>query len=354
MLVISHFSALQAIRYARKTYSALPWSAIGRVEQRKALNGCIPTCDSIDFNTLSRYGIWNDDDLEELHVLVASSGARRNKAKVRCHVWSSPLPNAALLKVAPDIYCCSPAFTALQCSIGKDVAHALMVILELLGTYALPPESTFAIAHRGHWPDFSDRASVEQAHYRCEPATILKELRAIAKWTKSSSASSFRQAVQIAAEGSASPGESIMFGMFGTPKRYGGFGCNSLPKGGMLLNRRLDFSRDAMHMASGMPYAILDAMIPAAKTDLEYNGLGHEQTAARIHDGNRNNGLKGMGYKVIVINRDQMRDVVALEAIARSIYRDAGVRFRYSANGYRNRQVAMLNGLRAATGLAPI
>lgn len=135
--------------------------------------------------------------------------------------------------------------------------------------------------------------------------------------------------------------------------RYGGFGCSALPKGGMLLNHRLDFNTQTVRMASGMPYAVLDADIPSAKTDLEYNGAGHEIQQARIHDGNRNNGIKGMDYKVLVINRNQMRDIVALEAMAKSIYHDAGVRFRYSIKAYRNRQAAWLNGLRNSIGLPP-
>ncbi|MDY2777487.1 MAG: hypothetical protein SOU51_03835 [Collinsella sp.] len=145
-----------------------------------------------------------------------------------------------------------------------------------------------------------------------------------------------------------------MFGMFGPPKRYGSFGLSSLPKGGVKLNHRIDFNEMASRMASGVPYAICDAYIPAAKTDIEYNGGYHESAAARIHDGNRNNGLRGMGVRVVVINRDQMRDITALEAIARSVYRDAGVQFRYNFKGYRVRQIAMLNGLRAASGLPPI
>ena len=144
-----------------------------------------------------------------------------------------------------------------------------------------------------------------------------------------------------------------MFGMFALPQRYGGFNMLSLPKGGILLNHRIDFNEHALHMASGIPYAILDAHIPAAKTDLEYNGIGHEQDAARVHDGQRNNGVRGMGIAIIVLNRDQMRDVIALEATARTIYRSAGTCLRYRMEGYRMRQRALLNTLRKATGLPP-
>ena len=134
---------------------------------------------------------------------------------------------------------------------------------------------------------------------------------------------------------------------------YGGFNIGSFA-GGALLNHRIDFTHDAVLMASGIPYAIADLYIPAAKTVIEYNGGDHDNASARHHDDRRNNGLKGMGIKVVVITREQMRDITALEAIARTIYKDANKRFRHHASGYRIKQAAWLNGLRRGVGLPPV
>ena len=180
----------------------------------------------------------------------------------------------------------------------------------------------------------------EQAHYKCEPATTIEDLETVAQLAKSSSYTSFRTAVKLARPGSASPAESLMFAVLGAPMRFGGFGCCSLPMGGLLLNYRIDFDTLAVNTSSGIPYAICDLYCPAAGVDNEYNGIGHELQNARIHDGNRNNGLKAMGIHVLVINRDQMKDLVALEAFAQTMHRLAGVRFRYRIKGYRTRQAA--------------
>lgn len=51
--VISHLSALRAIRRARRAYSALPWDSIDVGQQSQALAGCIPNNDAIDFDALS-------------------------------------------------------------------------------------------------------------------------------------------------------------------------------------------------------------------------------------------------------------------------------------------------------------
>ena len=352
-LVLSHIPSLRAIRAARRAYGRLPWDAVGRVEQRQALKGCVPNVDQLDYDELARMGAWEHGEGEPLHVLVADPKARRNKELLTCHVVSGALPTAALMRMAPGVYACSPAFAALLYSRGRSLGEVLTLLMEFLGTYSLPPEATLPIAWGGIWPDERSKRDVEQAHYRCDPALSMAELRALSRWAKSSGYHVFREAVRIAAPGSASPCETVMYGMLGAPMRHGGFACAALPKGGVALNFRLDFDANAVRMASNVPYAICDAFIPSAKIDVEYNGAGHEKENARIHDGQRNNGLKGMGVTVLVINRDQMRDIVALEAIAKAIYKAAGKRFRYYVDGYRKSQEKWLNELRRGVGLPP-
>ena len=372
--VISHLSALRAIRRARRAYSALPWGAIDDEQQTQALDGCVPNKDAIDFAALAILDAWSEDDSERLDLFVAGGNNRRPDGRLLQHTITAPLPQSAIMHIEADIYATSPAMTAALCSKNESVAKTLMLLMELLGTYSLPPESTYPIAYDDIWPkgdgceamgDLDCRGDqpatgqqnetrYEQAHYKCEPATTIEELEAVARFAKSSSYASFRTAVKLARAGSASPAESLMFAVLGAPMRFGGFGCCSLPMGGLLLNYRVDFDTLAVNMSSGIPYAICDLYCPAAGVDNEYNGIGHELQNARIHDGNRNNGLKAMGIHVLVINRDQMKDLVALEAFAQTMHRLAGVRFRYRIKGYRKRQAAWLNALRAGIGLAPV
>lgn len=372
--VISHFSALRAIRRARRAYSALPWDSIDGGQQEQALAGCIPNNDAVDFSALSILDAWNEDDSEPLDLLISNEDNRRPDKRIRQHILSAALPKGAIMRIEADIYATSPAMTAMLCSKNESVAKTLMLLMELLGTYSLPPEATYPIAYDDTWPkadgfevmgdldcqgsqpapEGQAEARYEQAHYKCEPATTIEDLEAIARFAKSSSYASFRTAVKLARTGSASPAESLMFAVLGAPMRFGGFGCCSLPMGGLLLNYRIDFDTLAVNMSSGIPYAICDLYCPAAGIDNEYNGIGHELQNARIHDGNRNNGLKAMGIHVLVINRDQMKDLVALEAFAQTMHRLAGTRFRYRIKGYRKRQAAWLNALRAGIGLAPV
>lgn len=372
--VISHLSALRAIRRARRAYSALPWDVVDDEQQAQALADCVPNKDAIDFAALAILDAWSEDDPNRLDLLVAGGNNRRPDERLLQHTITASLPESAIMHIEADIYATSPAMTAMLCSKNESVAKTLMLLMELLGTYSLPPEATYPIAYDDIWPKSDGYAATgdldcrgdqsateqqnetryEQAHYKCEPATTIEELEAVARFTKSSSYASFRTAVKLARAGSASPAESLMFAVLGAPMRFGGFGCCSLPMGGLLLNYRIDFDTLAVNMSSGIPYATCDLYCPAAGVDNEYNGIGHELQNSRIHDGNRNNGLKAMGIHVLVINRDQMKDLVALEAFAQTMHRLAGVRFRYRIKGYRKRQAAWLNALRAGIGLAPV
>ena len=145
--VISHFSALRAIRRARRAYSALPWDSVDSEQQAQALASCIPNNDAIDFGALSILDAWNEDDSELLDLLVSDEDNRRPDKRLLQHILTAPLPEGAIMHVEADIYATSPAVTAMLCSKNESVAKTLMLLMELLGTYSLPPGATYPIAY---------------------------------------------------------------------------------------------------------------------------------------------------------------------------------------------------------------
>lgn len=352
-LILSHSSALRAIRAARRKYADLPWTPLDASEQQRVLQACKPKQGDIDIDLMERHGFWEGVPTERLHFLVSEPSHRGRHSALSCHVCSKSLPEASILHVEGNIYCCSPALCALQCSKELSAPMVMVLLMELLGTYTLPEEDTLPIIWGGYPFEAHGPEGHLEASYRCQPVLTMEQLGKMVSWASGRAYRPFRQMASLAIPNAASPAESIMCGMFAPPFCLGGFNFSGLP-GGIVLNHRIDFSHDAVLMASGIPYAIVDAYVPSAGTAFEYNGSYHELANSRVHDGQRNNGLKGMGIKAIVINRDQIRDIEALEAIARSVYRDAGVRFRYRINGYRNRQAHLLNELRRGCGLKPV
>ena len=388
MIIMSNISSICGIRTARRKYSALNWPPLDARSQRLVLSQCVPNLSNLDFDELSRYGFWQNAEGEKLYVLTGNAGNRRFHADILCQVIARPLPTGSILQVNKNLYCTSPALTALLYARKHSFEETFMLLMELLGAYTLPADATLRIERGETWPDTEPEASVtnsetadehlsdeevlsdgesqtvndaeatiekaivEQVHNRCEPAATLQDLRMLARWATSKADRTFRQAVNLVAAGSRSPAESVQYAMLGLPFWRGGFNCLSLP-GGIKLNYKIVFDTKVANIASGIPYAVCDTYIPAAKIDYEYNGIGHELENARIHDANRNNGLQGMGIRVIVVNRNQLRDIPAIESMAMLAYRLAGVQFRYRVTGYRKLQERLLNDLRMAVGMPP-
>ena len=345
-IVVTHSTALYAIRCARRRYACLPWEQLSRSQQQRALASCAPNESDLDLDDLERLGVWSPE-LGCLDILVASSSAQRKSSLLRPHVFSNPLPSNSLLRVSGDVYCVSPALAAIQFASDHSWQETLALLYELCGTFslsdALPSQADASLENPLSWIDDSHRS-----YYSSEPVLAVRQLNRYIAYAKGIwGLADAQTAAKYALDGAASPMECIMAAMFHTPMRMGGFGID-----GMQLNYRIEFSQSAV-LASGMPYAILDAYLEAAKATLEYNGHNHDAQLSRIHDEKRTAGLQAMGIATIPINDEQIKNLDALESIAATLYKAMGKRFRYRVTGYRSRQIELLNSLRVQMGLKP-
>ena len=322
--ILSHQSALQAIRYARSRYFGLPWDGLTRPQQQRALEACAPAGGDIDYGALERVGAWDPELRDPVDVLVGGAGARRRHLDLAPHVMSGTLPSNSLLQVQPGLYCCSPALVITQYAQTHPWQEVLALCMELCGAFGLGDEGYLV----------------------CEPALTVVQLNRYLGCSKQIRGLPVaRKAARYALNGAASPMEGIVGALYHVPLSLGGFGLDS-----MLLNHRIDFDHDAV-LASGMPYAICDAYLPLAKTTFEYNGGYHDAASARRHDEKRTAGLLAMGIQTIPLNDGQLRDIEALEAIAKTVYKRIGKRLRYTTAGYRPKQLELLNALRTSMGL---
>lgn len=339
-IVISHMAALRAIRVARRRFAYLPWRPLDTMEQQWALSSCVIGRQLADLDTLYRLGLWNHEDSSyRIDVLSSSKALKRTRPEFRYHIVSTPLPAGSILEMSPGIYVVAPAVVVAQYAHTHDFPEVLALIQELCGTFSLPED------HRAGTVQCASPEAESPNIAKVEPALRAKELlRQLKKLTAVRGCAQARFAARCALDGARSPGEAIMASLYHAPFARGGFAIKE-----MILNHQVDFSDDAQK-AAGMPYAICDAYVTAARTTLEYNGSYHEQPGARLHDDKRAAGLEAMGITTIVINREQLRRIEALESIARLLYRRAGMRYRNRTSGYRVKQIELLNGLRTAFG----
>lgn len=350
-IVVSHSTALYAMRRSRRRYAGLPWGRLDRLQQQRALDACAPNGSSVDLDDLEHLGVW-DPGLGCLDVLVDTGNARRRIDPLRPHVLSGPLPSNSLLQISAEVYTVSPALAVAQFAEDHDWREVLGLILELCGTFSLPesPSENQRMDRTEQLRDdlYENARNSRIGYFSCEPALEMRQLNRYLSYASGiRGLPSARKAARYALDGAASPMEAIMAAMFHVPMGSGGFNIKD-----MQLNHRMEFGHDAV-LASGMPYAVLDAYIAAAAAALEYNGHYHDATRSRIHDERRTTGLQAMGILTIPVNDEQLRNIDALEAIARILYRRMGRQFRYYASGYRTKQSDLLNALRGQMGLNP-
>lgn len=339
-IVVSHTTALRAIRVARRRYAYLPWRPLDGTEQQWALDSCAIGRKATDLDALHRLGLWDHSDPDCcIDVLSSNKAFKRTRPEFQCHVVSSPLPAGSILEMSSGIYTVAPAVVVAQYAHTHDFPEVLALIQELCGTFSLPED------HRAGTVQCASPETESPNIAKVEPALRAKELlRQLKKLTAVRGCAQARFAARCALDGARSPGEAIMASLYHAPFARGGFNIK-----GLLLNYQIDFS-DAAQQASSMPYAVCDAFVGAARATLEYNGSYHEQPGARLHDDKRAAGLEAMGITTIVINREQLRRIEALESIARLLYRRAGMRYRNRTSGYGVKQIELLNGLRTAFG----
>lgn len=343
VIVVSHESALRGIRFARCRYAALPWRSLSAREQRDAMARARASEQAVDLDELVRHGFCRSDDegSRRTHLLASGTASRRRSERLSIHTMGANLPDGSLLEVSPGIFTVSVELAFIQCCSTLSFSNALALGCELCGTFSMHEDISDSRAGGA-------RSTDPSGYLETEPATTVAALdRAAARMPRVRGIKMARSVIAHLLDGARSPMEAIMAGIFHMPISLGGIGI-----GEMQLNRRIEFNQLASS-ASGMPYAICDAFIPGAKVDLEYNGGYHADTVSRIHDENRSRGLNALGITVIALNRDTLRDVEALEAIGRTIYRRAGMRYRDRSRESKVRRVRLLNGMREAFGLKP-
>lgn len=351
-VILSHRTAFRAIRAERRRRGSLTWEQLSPAASARVLEGAVANAGAIDREELVRAGALGNES-DEVHVLVGAASRRRTRPGIRSHVAGTRRSWLSLLRIRRGLYCCSPLSVVVQLSRAHRVGEIAALMMELMGTYSLDAEATDRA-----WDSRAERGvSVEpegpQLHLGCDPALDAGRLRRAATLLRGGGgARGFVRAAGFALPGAASPMETIMVAMLAAPKSLGGFGCGGLSRAGIKVNWRIDLTPEAAAIAK-MPYVICDAYIPAASSCFEYNGGYHTHERARLHDENRNAGLTAMGIEPIVINREQIRDVQALECIAKRVYLRAGKRYRQTVAGYRELQHDLLHGLRIGSGLPP-
>lgn len=227
-----------------------------------------------------------------LHVLVSSAASRVRSRRLRCHVWSTELPEGALYQLTDQVLIASPGFCLQQMSARSSLARGAAVGMEICGLYARSPRAPGGFRAR---PPLEGAAQMAE---RLEGSHGYGARRA-------------REALAYVLDGSRSPMETVVVLLFTLPVECGGCG---LPR--PCLNMRVEIP-PALQAALGKPYLVVDLCWPEWDTILEYESYLWHRARSRVDaDNARNEGLRDLGWMVrsltagMLLNDDVLDELV--------------------------------------------
>lgn len=245
---------------------------------------------------------------QPIEVLVFSAGLRRASSAVKCHVWSSLVPEGAFYR-AGDMMVSSPEFVFLQMAQQLSVGQLVALGCELCGLYVLIPHG------------FSRIDSYDACPTRLASLTNVEKIEAFLKASNGAPGLlKASRALKYIVEGSRSPMETMACLYLSLPAMLGGYGFEK-----PVMNAHIDLDEKARAIAQRR-YCQGDICWPKYKLDIEYHGEVHVGAAQMKSDVGRALGIEHMGWRVLTVTSPQVLDIDRFEVVAR----EAAKQLRYT------------------------
>lgn len=217
-------------------------------------------------------------------VLFAAPGRRPAKGEVRPHLWSTVAPDGAFLKVGTGLYVSSPSFAFVQRACDLGLIQAIAYGNELCGRYSLDGSPRGFNDH----PPFVSPTELRRFLGDCKNGKGTKIARIASKWVLA---------------GFRSPRESDVYLLTCLPRDYGGYGVITRPE----VNARVDVPERLWYLTEVRSYEV-DLLWRDALVVVEYDGVDHDDRVQWVRDDLKTHVLEEMGYLVVRMSRDILRD----------------------------------------------
>lgn len=245
-----------------------------------------------------------------VELLVPKKSRKRIAKGYLVHSFDGELPRKSILGITESVYVASPELCFLQLVATLDIAQLALLGCELCGYYSIRPYPESGMIQR---LPLTSKARLSAYLEKCGNAKGVKAAR---------------QAVELIADGSASPRETAVYALLCFPRKYGGFG---LPK--PCMNKAVMLSAETAQ-AFGASYYVGDMVWPDRKVIVEYDGIeGHAGRDRIAHDARRRDALLAEGYSVFVITAAHLSNAEEFRIIAHAVARKlrANLRIRSEA-----------------------
>lgn len=242
-----------------------------------------------------------DDDLRglstPLHLLVPRRQDCRRSTLKLAHLWTAPVLRGSFSRVRAGLYVSTPEFCVLQMARLLTPVELVRLVDELCGTYVLAP-----------CPEDPYRNAPP-----CTSVAYLRDFFARAKAAGVRGAQDALDALRFAADGSASPMETVLSLLLCLPCRQGGYGAPLAS-----FNQRPQDAPGSDLALRGRHRC--DLLWREAGVALEYEGeKTHAGSIQTARDSQRDNALATRGQALIKVTKAQVYDVDAFDVVARQV-----------------------------------
>lgn len=237
---------------------------------------------------------------QPVHVLVPEPTMRVRDAEVRAHVWSGPVVEGALIRLAPSVYALCPEFNAALLMRGAASVARALVLMSYCGIFSIDTGS-------------------EDGFVRRPQLTTVDRLRDFAvKMQHCSCSHALSRAAELTLERSRSPLESSLAVVLTAPCKLGGF---AVPR--PELNAAISLGETGCAIL-GRRVVEADLVWRGKRVVLEVNGrLRHE---GRFGDDlTRSSALESQWYSVRFVTAQQFRSARQMLVLGRWLRRELGM-----------------------------
>ena len=329
-LYLAPESSLELIRYLRSVGGAD--GIEGTPMRKRVLLDAINTVHDIDELDVTAQ-IWLKHAGSPIHAYVCDHAKGTKTKQLVTHVLSHIAPNGAFIDLGHGVCICSPQFTFMQMAAQVDLLEAVLIGMELCGTYSL--WNLEPLTHES--PSSWERPRARACAYNVPPAMQLVRTEAfVERLSGLRGAVGARAALRYVLNGAASPMETATYLLLCLPKRLGGYG---LPK--PLLNPKIVISNP-----DGSKERYPDLFWMGANIDVEYNSVeAHGGEWSRYRDSKREVELAVANIKVLPLTRRQLTNASEFDEFAQGLRRMLGIRARGKDLGWQYRHDELRNKL---------
>ncbi len=303
-LVLSHTTALEVMR---RPY--FPRHLVTAASCETELPAAMPDASDLE---RAASGVSQLEDVgPPFHVLVGDPACRHRFSLVAPHVFQGKLPLGALLRLGPGARCASPALLAVQMAPFLTRSELLMLLCELLGTYAVSPAS---------------RTGTEG---RLRPLLTPERLLAfLDELGPARGTAIVRSALSSAPVGAASPMEGKLYIRATSRFASGGYRLGSVALNDPVELERI--STEVGELRVRKPDLLLLAPEGVARpfrgVAFDYHGEWHSRDPCQVkRDSERANELLAGDIKDYVLWKENYDDIDYMDDIVAKVRRDLGL-----------------------------